>query len=82
MECLSVKFTRLAVDLLDASVMVVATIALHGEVIIDSIEHRADVHLYQVTRRNREGLVEEIARAVRGYFTTALCGGAKVSRSA
>ena len=38
MECLSVKFTRLVVDLLDAPVMVVATIALHGEGIIDSIK--------------------------------------------
>ena len=60
---------------LDPPVMVVATIALHGEGIIDSIEHRADVHLYQMTRKNREGLVEEIARAVRSYFTTVLCGG-------
>jgi nucleoside-triphosphatase len=65
MECLSVKFTRLVVDLLDAPVMVVATIALHGEDIIDSTKDRADVHLYQVTRENRHSLVGEVEKAVR-----------------
>jgi nucleoside-triphosphatase len=65
MECLSVKFRSLVVDLLDAPVMVVATIALHGGGIIDSIKGRADVHLYRVTRENRDSLVEEIEKAVR-----------------
>ncbi len=65
MECLSAKFTRLVVDLLDAPVMVVATIALHGGDIIDSIKSRADVHLYQVTRENRNSLAGEIEKAVR-----------------
>lgn len=65
MECLSMKFRRLVVDLLDAPVMVVATIALHGEGIVDGIKHRADVRLYQVTGEDREGLVGEIETAVR-----------------
>jgi nucleoside-triphosphatase len=66
MECLSTKFTRLVVDLLDAPVMVVATtIALHGKGIIDTIKGRADVHLYRVTRENRDSLVGEIEKAVR-----------------
>ena len=65
MECLSAKFTRLVVSLLDAPVMVVATIAFHGRGIIDSIKHRADVRLCRVTRENRDSLVEEIEKAVR-----------------
>ena len=65
MECLSAKFTRLVVDLLNARVTVVATIALHGRGIIDSIKGRADVHLYQATRKNRDSLVGEIEKAVR-----------------
>jgi nucleoside-triphosphatase THEP1 len=65
MECLSARFTRLVLDLLDAPVMVVATIALHGGGIIDSTKSRADVHPYQVTRENRNSLVGEIEKAVR-----------------
>ena len=65
MECLSGKFNRLVVDLLDAPVMVVATIALHGGGIIDPIKKRADVQLYMVTKENRDGLVDEIETAAR-----------------
>jgi nucleoside-triphosphatase len=65
MECLSVKFTRLIVDLLDAPVTVVATIALHGGGIIERIKNRADVRLYRVTKDNRDNLVEGIENAVR-----------------
>jgi hypothetical protein len=59
------KFIRVVVDLLDAPVMVVATIVLHGRGIIDSIKGRADVHLYHVTRENRGSLVGEIEKAAR-----------------
>jgi nucleoside-triphosphatase len=65
MECLSVKFTRVVVDLLDAPVMMVATIALHGGDIIDRIKGRADVRLHRVTRENRDSLAGEIEKAVR-----------------
>jgi nucleoside-triphosphatase len=65
MECLSEKFTRLIVDLLDAPVMVVATIALHGGGIIDHIKGRADVHLYEVTKENRQVLAGEIESSLR-----------------
>ncbi len=65
MECLSVKFTCLVVDLLDAPVMMVATVALHGGGIIDRIKGRADVRLYRVTKDNRDNLVGEIEKAVR-----------------
>ena len=65
MECLSGNFRRLIIDLLDAPLMVVATIALHGGGIINDIKGRADVHLYQVTKENRDSLVGEIEKAVR-----------------
>jgi nucleoside-triphosphatase len=66
MECLSAKFTRLIVDLLDAPITVVATIALRGGGIIDRIKNRDDVELYQVTKENRESLVGEIEEVIRG----------------
>jgi nucleoside-triphosphatase len=66
MECLSERFTRLVVDLLDAPVAVVATIALHGGDIIDRIKKRPGVHRYPVTKENRDSLVDEIETAVRG----------------
>jgi len=75
MECLSGKFTRLVVDLLDAPVMVVATIALRGGGIIDRIKNRADVHLYLVTKENRDSLVDEVETAVRGGLARRAKGG-------
>ncbi len=65
MECLSGKFTRLVVDLLDAPVMVVATIALRGGGIIDRIKNRADIRLCTITKQNRDDLVDQIETAVR-----------------
>lgn len=65
MECLSVKFTRMVIALLDAPVMMVATIALYGGGIIDRIKGWADVRLYRVTRENRDSLGAEIEKAVR-----------------
>jgi nucleoside-triphosphatase len=65
MECLSGKFTRLVVDLLDAPVMVVATIALRGGGIIERIKNRADIRPYTITKQNRDDLVGEIETAVR-----------------
>ena len=80
MECLSEKFTRLMVHLLDAPIMVVATIALHGGGIIDSIENRADVRLYRLTRENRDSLVEEIERDVREGLARPGSWGKNLSR--
>ena len=65
MESLSAKFIRLVVDILDAPVVVVSTIALYGRGIIDRIKGRPDVRLYGVTKENRDNLVGEIEKAVR-----------------
>ena len=65
MECLSLNFRRIVLDLLNAPVTVVATIALHGGGIIDGIKTRPDVQLYQLTRKNRNDLLVEIEKAVK-----------------
>jgi len=65
MECLSAKFRYLVVDLLDAPVMMVATIAFYGGGIIQDIKDRADVRLYRVTKDNRDSLAGEIEKDVR-----------------
>ncbi len=69
MECLSEKFTRLVVRVLNAPVMVVATIALQGGGIISYIKNRADVRVYQVTKERRDGLIGEIETAIREGIT-------------
>ena len=65
MECLSEKFSRLMGDLLDAPVILVATIALHGGGIIERIKKRGDVRFFHVTEENRDSLVGEIEAAVK-----------------
>lgn len=65
MECLSGKFTRLIVDLLNAPIMLVATIALHGGGIIDEIKNRCDVHLRFISQETRDSLMDQIEMAVR-----------------
>jgi nucleoside-triphosphatase len=65
MECLSTKFRQVIVHLLDAPVMMVATIALHGGGLIECIKNRADVRLYRVTKDTRDNLVGEIEKAAR-----------------
>jgi nucleoside-triphosphatase len=66
MECLSGKFTRLIVDLLNAPIMLVATIALYGSGIIQEIRHRADAHLHFISQETRDSLIGQIEIAVRG----------------
>lgn len=66
MECLSGKFTRLIVDLLNAPIMLVATIALHGSGIIKEIKNRGDVQLFSISQENRDNLIDQIEMAVRG----------------
>lgn len=64
MECLSAKF-RMIVDRLFASdKTVIATIALTGSGLIDDIKHRPGVRIFEVTLRNRDGIVDEIRNAL------------------
>jgi len=65
MECLSAKFRDLVASLLDADALVIATIALKTGGFIDEVKHRGDVRLYEVTVRNRDTLLLDIAGLVR-----------------
>jgi nucleoside-triphosphatase len=60
MECFSERFTTLLKRVLDSEKCVIATIALKGGGIISEIKARKDVQLFELTRRNRNGLLSEI----------------------
>jgi nucleoside-triphosphatase len=68
MECLSENFRGLVVSLLDAPVPLIATIALKAGGFIDEVKRRPDVLLYEITERNREALLREIAGLVRSLL--------------
>jgi nucleoside-triphosphatase len=65
MECLSAKFRELVTALLNAPSPVIATISKKAGGFIDEVKHRPDVHLYEITERNRDRLLPEIADIVR-----------------
>ncbi len=65
MECLSAKFRDLVASLLNAPAPIIATIALKAGGFIDEVKHRRDVHLYEITERNRDTLLPEIAGRIR-----------------
>jgi nucleoside-triphosphatase len=65
MECLSERFRGLVVSLLGAPAPVIATIALKAGGFIDEVKRRPDVLLYEITERNREALLRDIAERIR-----------------
>jgi nucleoside-triphosphatase len=65
MECLSAIFRSLVASLLDAPAPVIANIALKTERFIDEVKHRRDVYLYEITERNTDALLLDIARPLR-----------------
>ena len=65
MECLSAKFRSMIDKLLESDKTVIATIALKGGGLIDSIKHRPDVTLYEVTPRNRNSIMNEVVAALK-----------------
>jgi nucleoside-triphosphatase len=65
MECLSKKFRKLLVDVLDSEKLVVATIALKGGGLIEKIKKRNDIKLLEMKLGNRESLAEEILKEVK-----------------
>jgi nucleoside-triphosphatase len=56
MECLSPGFVAAMRQLLDSPVMVVATVALHGDGLISEVKQQADAEVWTVTRANRDDL--------------------------
>lgn len=60
MECFSARFRILIEEILESEKRVVATIALRGSGLIADIKKRRDVRLYQITRQNRDALVQDV----------------------
>ena len=60
MELFSNRFRNLVRDALNADKQVLATIALKGNDFIREIKQRQDIHLLEVTRANRNRLLEAI----------------------
>lgn len=65
MECLSEKFRGLVASLLDAPIPVIATIALKAGGFIDEVKHRQDVNIFELSERNREAMLHDIADHIR-----------------
>ncbi|HYA87724.1 MAG TPA: NTPase [Nitrospirota bacterium] len=70
MECISTKFLDLVAKLLDADALVIATISLKTNGFIDEVKHRGDVRLYEVTEKNRDTLLPDIASFVRSLLAS------------
>jgi nucleoside-triphosphatase len=68
MECFSEIFITMIGDILGSEHLLIATIALKGGGIIADIKKRDDVSLVEVTRENRDHLVQEIVLSVRNVF--------------
>ncbi len=65
MECKSREFLRLIDEVLDSRKSVLATIARKGDGLIDDIKKRSDVHLVEITVKNRDTVHVELSRLLR-----------------
>ena len=64
MECLSMLFIVAMTKLLDSSHPLVATIAARGRGLIEQAKQRPDVEVWEVTRRNRDGMPDRVISEV------------------
>ena len=64
MECLSDKFKKILIEILDSEKWVIATIALKGSGLITEVKQRQDVKLFEITKRKRDSLLSEILREI------------------
>ena len=60
MECLSEKFKKLLIEILDSDKWLIATIALKGGGLIAEVKERQDVKLFTMTKSNRDSLLYEV----------------------
>ncbi|OGP90151.1 MAG: hypothetical protein A2156_12400 [Deltaproteobacteria bacterium RBG_16_48_10] len=68
MECFSDQFRTLLKTILDSEKWVVATIALKGTGLIEEVKERKDVKIFEISEKNRDGLLTEILREVTQPF--------------
>ena len=61
MECLSEKFKKLLIEILDSDKWLIATIALKGGGLIEEVKDRQDVKLFTMTKSSRDTLLNEIS---------------------
>jgi len=64
MECFSRKFKELTAELLSSERPVVATVALRGAGLISSVKARPDALLIEITRDNRNDLLQQFLSAI------------------
>lgn len=64
MECLSNKFEKILIEILDSEKWVIATIALKGSGLITEVKQRQDVKLFEITRNNRDSLFSDILKEI------------------
>jgi len=60
MECFSTKFMQLIRTILDSDKLFIATVALKGEGLITKVKKRSDIELFEITRDNRNELLQKI----------------------
>ncbi len=60
MECYSTEFVRRMQELLDSQKPVIATIGRQAGGFMTTVRHRPDVELWEITRSNREELVDRV----------------------
>ena len=66
MECFSNQFIKKMTSLLDSGKPVVATVALKGGGFIGAVKKRPGVELWEITKKNRDEIVERIVDWARG----------------
>ncbi|MBD3232745.1 MAG: NTPase [candidate division Zixibacteria bacterium] len=65
MECKSRKFIQLIDNALNSRKTVLATIARNGGGFIDDVKRRSDIHLVEITAKNRDTINPEISGLIR-----------------
>ena len=60
MECMSTKFRNLIRTILESEKLLIATVALKGEGLIAEVKKRSDIELFEITRGNRNDLLQRI----------------------
>lgn len=68
MECYSSRFRDLITRLLESDRPFIATIARKGTPFIESVKERDDVILFELTRENRERLLEPVLSTIRSFL--------------
>lgn len=64
MECLSDRFKKLLIEMLDSEKWIIATIALKGSGLIEAVKRRPDLRVFEINQSNRDTLFDEILNEI------------------